>query len=339
MKDEQALIYVLFGQDDFSLQESLTEIKKGLGEQELLAINTTVLDGQQLTLNQLKGTCDTMPFLAQKRLVIVEGLLGRFEPKARGGARQRNSTPKLARLDGPRALSAYIKEMPASTVLVLTDGRIRNSNPLLAELSPVATVKTFPMLKDAGLRDWIRRRVADGGGSISPQAVRLLTELIGGNLWVMATEIEKLLTYASGRRIEERDIDLVVGYAKEASIFILVDAILDRRIASAQQLLHQLLDEGAASPYILAMIVRQIRLIVRAKELNRQKVTLGEIQNRLGLTSQHALRRILDQAKGYPMEQLEEAYRKLLQTDLSIKTGRYQGELALTLLITELCQG
>jgi len=78
--------------------------------------------------------------------------------------------------------------------------------------------------------------------------------------------------------------------------------------------------------------------MVRARELVRQKKTRDEIQSRLGLTSEFALRKTLAQAERYPVERLREAYHKLLEADLSIKTGKYGAELALNILIAELCQ-
>ncbi|GAI25075.1 unnamed protein product [marine sediment metagenome] len=56
-------------------------------------------------------------------------------------------------------------------------------------------------MRDAGLRQWIQRHVTEQGGSISPQAVNLLAKRIGGNLWIMANEINKLILFTSGRRI------------------------------------------------------------------------------------------------------------------------------------------
>jgi DNA polymerase III delta subunit len=50
------------------------------------------------------------------------------------------------------------------------------------------------------------------------------------------------------------------------------------------------------------------------------------------------LRKTLEQAGGYSLQRLKEGYHKLLETDLSIKTGKYGGELALNILIAELCQ-
>ncbi|MFC2068855.1 hypothetical protein ACFLTP_07630, partial [Chloroflexota bacterium] len=59
---------------------------------------------------------------------------------------------------------------------------------------------------------------------------------------------------------------------------------------------------------------------------------------RLGLTSEFALNKIVEQANKYSITQLKIVYNKLLETDLSIKTGRYSGELALNILIAELCR-
>jgi hypothetical protein len=67
------LVYILFGTDDFSLRQKLEEIKSTLGDKESLALNTSVLDGRRLTAPQLINTCNTVPFLANCRLVIVEG--------------------------------------------------------------------------------------------------------------------------------------------------------------------------------------------------------------------------------------------------------------------------
>jgi DNA polymerase III delta subunit len=65
------LLYVLQGEDDFSLSRALDGIKKGLGDPSMLATNTTVLDGQKVTPDELRAVVDTVPFLAEKRLVIV----------------------------------------------------------------------------------------------------------------------------------------------------------------------------------------------------------------------------------------------------------------------------
>jgi len=332
------LLYILWGQDDFSLYESLEEIKRGIGDQALLAVNTTILDGQQLTLDQLRTVCETVPFLAEKRLVIVRGLLGRFEPKGKSSRQKKNALVTNQQSDY-KSFGDYISKIPDSTILVLIDNiRIGSDNPLFKELSPKAKVKAFPLLRGSKLRQWVQKYVAREGGSISPRAVDLMAELVGSDLRIMANEINKLILFTSGRRIEEEDVKRVASCAQEASVFAMIDAIFEFKVAIAEQLLQQLLQRGAHPAYLLVMLSRQVQMIVQVKELRNRRKSEKEIQDKLGLTSEFAWHKLSEQAGKYPMERLNNIYRKLLETDLSIKTGKYGGELALNLLIAELCQ-
>lgn len=331
------MLHILLGQDDFSLRQALEEIKTSAGDPTLLATNTTTLDGQQLTLDQLRTVCETAPFLTAQRLVIVNGLLEHFEPKRRTRNR-RKARPIANQPNELKSFSSYIARIPDSTTLVLIDGQIGSKNPLLKELSAKTRVKSFPLLKNDRLRQWIGQRVKQEGGSISAEAVNLLVKFIGSDLWIMTSEINKLVLFTSDRRIEEEDVKRLVSHAQEANVFAMVDAILESKAGVAQQLLQRLLESGAAPAYLLVMLSRQVRMIVQARELKSQRKAEYEIQNRLGLTSEFALHKVLEQANRYPMKQIIAVYHKLLETDLFIKTGKYDGELALNLLIADLCQ-
>jgi len=193
-------------------------------------------------------------------------------------------------------------------------------------------------LKDSQLRQWIQLRVKAEGGSISAAAVNLLARLVGSNLWIMASEINKLVLFTAGRPIEETDVKAAVSHAQEASVFTMVDAILEFKAGVAEHLLQQLLQEGAAPAYLLVMLSRQVQMVVRARELSQQRQSKAEIQKRLGLALEFVLLKVLEQASRHPLWRLREVYHKLLETDLAIKTGKYDGELALNILIAELCQ-
>jgi len=203
---------------------------------------------------------------------------------------------------------------------------------------PKAKVKSFPLMKEAELRQWIKERVAREGGSVSPQAVNLMAKQVGSNLWIMANEINKLILFTAGRRIEAEDVSALASHTQETTVFDMVDAILNFQAKAAEQSLQQLLQRGAAPAYLLVMLSRQSQLIVRAKGLKSKIRNRTEIQNRLGLTSEFVLRKTLEQADRYSWQRLKELYHKLLEADMSIKTGRFDGELALNILIAELCQ-
>jgi DNA polymerase-3 subunit delta len=333
------LLYILAGPDDFSRSEALAEIKRGLGDREMLDSSTTVLDGRQLTPDELGSVCQSLPFLAEKRLVVVEGLLERFEFKTKPG-KQKGATKISARQNDHKSLAAVVEGLPDSTVLVLVDSEVKKANPLYKALSPRAKIMLFPLLRNNELRQWIGRRVAKEGGSISNRAQDLLAKLVGGNLWLMSGEIAKLVLYTAGKCIEEEDVRAVVGYSQQASVFAVVDAILESRAGLGQQALQQLLQAGVAPAYLLFMLTRQVRMLVRTRELIKEGKSEIEIQDRLGITADFVWRKTAEQASRYTSERLKEIYRRLLEADLAIKTGRYKsnGELALDILVAELCR-
>jgi DNA polymerase-3 subunit delta len=333
------LFYILYGKDDFSLQQALEGIKNELGNRDMLAVNTNLLDGQQVNLSQLKDACGAVPFLCSHRLVIVRGLLGRFESKSGSGRRATRSRAKPSSgLEEWMGLADFVGQMPPTTVLVLIDGEVKANNRLMKSLASRAKVMGFAPLSDRNVGDWIQDRVRRGGGTISPGAVKLLVGLVGADLWAMSGEVDKLLAYCSDQVITEDIVKQVTSYAREASIFALVDAILEGRRSVAQQLLHRLLQEGASPSYVLAMITRQLRLIVIAKDMG-QKLHRPESRDRLEPTSDYGLEKAIRQSKAYTLERIKNAYQKLLEADIAIKTGKYDSDLALDLLVVELGQG
>jgi DNA polymerase-3 subunit delta len=330
------LLHVLIGADDYSIRQALVEIKKGIGDATALMTNTTVLDGRQVTLEHLRSACETVPFLAEKRLVIVEGLLERFEAKAKTGKKKTSRQP-----DKPEeyiAIAEAMKKLPPFTELVLLGGEINERNPLLRELSTVIKVKIFSLLNRPQLSQWIERRVTGAGGSISPNALALLVRFVGHDLWTMAGEVDKLTQFAGGRRIEEADVKAVVSDAQEANVFAMVDAVMESRVGVAQELLQQQFRQGAAPAQLLTMLARQVRIIFQVKEMRDRGKSRGDIQHKLGLNSDFLINKAWAQADKYSMVRLREAFHKLLEADLSIKTGKLDGEIALDILVAELGQ-
>jgi DNA polymerase-3 subunit delta len=330
------LLHVLTGADDFSIRQALGEIKKGIGDATALMTNTTVLDGRQVTVEQLRAAGETVPFLADKRLVIIEGLLERYEPPGRNG---RKKAPRLSvRPEEIKAIADVIKHLPPFTELVIIGGDVKSGNPLLRELGAGAGVRSFPLLKGPRLGEWVEQRVTAAGGNISPQAVAVLVKFVGSDLWTMAGEVDKLTQYASGRRIEEADVRAVVSSTQEASVFAMVDAILEARVGAAQELLQQQFRQGGAPAQLLVMLSRQARIIFQVKEMRDRGKTRGEIQSKLGLMQDFVLNKAWEQANKYSLARLREVFHRLLEADLAIKTGKLDGEIALDILVTELGQ-
>ena len=331
------MLYIFSGQDDYSIRQALAQLKEENGDAFGLDDSTTVMDGQKLTTAELVAVSHALPFLSGKRLVIVNGLLSRFNPQRRA-RRNGNARRKEEKNDQHLEFVECLSNVPDSTVLVLIDTEIINGNPLFKELSSKATVKTFAPMKEPQLREWIEKRVAAQNGHISSRTANLLARMVGSDLWVMANEVDKLVLFTLGRDIEEKDIQALVSYSQQGNVFNLVDAIMAQNAQQAERLLQHLLDGGAAPTYLLAMITRQFRLILRARELREQRLKNTEIQSRLGLSSDWLVRKVLEQSTRFTTPRLKDIYHHLLDTDVATKTGGMEPELALTVLVAELCQ-
>ncbi len=312
------MLHILYGVDDFSIHEALERLKAQVGPLDVLDANVTRGHVSSFSPQQIQALCHTGPFLASKRLVIVDGLLSMFDgrrPSRRGRGNRDDSSQWLS-------MAEYVPDMPPSTDLILLDGPIGRTNAMLGRLSPLGQVKEFPALRGAGLSRWIQDRAAAKECAISGEGVRLLAELVGGNLWTLDSELEKLSLYCAGRKVEGEDVRLLVSFANEMSVFNAVDAILERKYSEALRIMRRLMEGGATGPYIVAMVARQVRLLLLAKDLEVREVPGNQMGGRLGVPSGWVLNKVREQGRRYSTAALESLHRGLLETDLAVKTGR-----------------
>ena len=124
-----------------------------------------------------------------------------------------------------------------------------------------------------------------------------MADLVGGDLWTLDQELEKLSLYAAGREIGEQDVRLMVSQVREASIFEAVDAMIDGRSQVALRLLAQLRDDGREPQYIIAMVERQLRLLALAQDSIERRLPQNELKRALGTSSDFVVRKTMDQAR------------------------------------------
>jgi DNA polymerase-3 subunit delta len=324
------MLYVFFGKDSFSLRERLEELRASLDADGMLSSSTSVLDERRVTLAEVTAACDTVPFMSAHRLVIVEGLLSRFG----GGGRGRK---RGGEVEAWLPLAEYVGRMPPSTHLVLVDTEAEGDSALVEALRGKGEVREFRPLVQRAVSDWIRARAASKGLQLSPAAARLLADFVGNDLWALSGEMEKLSIYAGGSPIGEDDVRTLVAAVREATVFPLVDAIVEGRPAAAIKLLRQMFRQGSGPQYVLAMIQRQLRHLAVAREM----LDAGESGRSIGQALRlhdFALEKLLDQARRYSQPRLRSAFQLVLDADLQIKRGVYDGELALELLVHDLAE-
>lgn len=328
------LIYVFYGEDDFSSSKAITPLVEAVGPEDMRDSNITVIDGGRFSVDNFGAAAMVVPFLAERRLVIVRGLLATAETQRAGRRGRRTKANDDSRITG---LSKLLPDLPSSTDVIFVDGKIGTDNPILAEIKALGPdlVKQceYPPMRRDSISEWIRVHTAAKGTSIEPQAVAELAEILGPDLWALDSAIEKLAIYVGNRSITLADVHGLVTGNRESNVFELVDAIMEKRSTNAFNVNERLLNSGATGPYLLSMITRQVRMVAIAQDLASRKVPSNEWGQHIGTSSDFVIRKTSEQARRFSDQAVRDLYRLLLETDLAMKTSDTTEEMALTQLL------
>ncbi len=350
------MFYLLHGDDEFTSREQL----KKLRQQGNFDYNQDSYSGGEVTLATITATCDTLPFLTDSRLVVVEGLPKKRRNETASSPSEANpvnadeTTASVAagksskakkskksskantatRAGFEKGLANYILSMPDSTVLiVLVDEILEASNPLLKAAEQHGKVLQSTLPKGGALESWITKRAKSIGVSITSEAAALLANFIGNQLRLLANELDKLATYVGkGATITADDVHKLSAHVQEARIFDLTDALAQRNRKQALDILHDLLTDGEPPLKLLSTITTQVRSLLLVKELAQKGMRPPQIATTLGIAPFLATKAAQQVSKFTPA-QLEGAYRQLLATDAALKRSRMAPEMALDLLV------
>ncbi len=315
------MLFVLHGENGLQRREALEAIiaQSGLPT-DLRDMNTETLEGS-VGPGDLRRACSVMPFLGEVRIVIARDTLS----SSRG--------------DAAREIVAILGAVPPTTILIFDEGKTLPKRHPVFSLDDDIEVKVqhFALPDVRELPQWIRDRTAQHGGKIEPRAAAILAQNIGANLQLLDQEIQKLLLYVGERsEITVEDVQIMVPYVQSADvIFQMVDALGQRDPRRAATDLHRLLDVGEHPLGIFGMIVRQFRLLIQVRWMIDRHQPQQQIVSRLKLHP-YVVRKIHAQADRFSLDQLRDAYRILMETDLSIKRGEIPVETGLDLLIAQL---
>jgi len=320
------VFYVLHGDDIYTQTEELDRLRDRMDDTGMAELNTTLLDGRTVTWEELRQHCDSLPFLSDRRLIIVSGLLTRLAQRGAGVTDQQF----LERL------IEHLPHLPPTTRLVFVEDRpLPHRHPVLAlaRSQEDGYERAFAQPSEHALTRWVYQRVSQEGGHIESQAVHALCTFVGDDLYKLHHEVQKLVAYTDGQRaITEDDVHTLTPQARQGNIFDLVDALGQRNGSLAASTYHDLLAMGEHPLGILGMITRQFRLMIQVKELSPQFPAVSALAHALH-QSPYPIRKILAQSHNYSMKQLHTIYHKLLEVDVAIKTGQTEATLALDTLI------
>jgi DNA polymerase-3 subunit delta len=331
-------VYVLYGEDTFGRDEAVVTLKERMRSLPAGEHNLTEL-GPETTVAALRQAADVVPFLADRRMVFVRGLLGRLA--GRGAARRgRQPARKTASDNAPdeyQVLLDYLPDVPQTTSLVLVeDGRL-NPDPLVAAIPRGrAAVREYPRVLDVPA--WVRGRAKLIGVDLDEAAVRELAILGASDLRRLDSELRKLADYSAGRNVTRADVrEMVVG--REVQTWALLDGLAERRADKALRALRALFNQGESPEALLGrdiaphyrrlMVARELSLASREERARVDVAALGLNPATVGKWT--------EQAAAFDRDELERALELLLDLDRQIKTGETSPEPSLELAIVQLC--
>ena len=303
--------YLFEGPEENIKAAALAQLRKALLPEGMEELNETVLEAP--ATDALIAAAETLPFLADRRLVIV-----REHPALTG------------RGEGDDRLKEYMATVPDTAVIVfIVRGKADARKKLYTAIKKHGNIVTFNPLTDAELNQWIVRAFAAMGKSCSPQTASLLSFTVGGGTALLRQEIDKLAALAGEREtITDEDVRQVATRSVECTIFEMVDAVVARQEGRAFGLLRDMLTSGEQRMGILAMLLRQYRLLQHVKIMQYEKKTPQDIKSRLGIAP-FAAERCIRQAAAYTGGEVRQAVDICLTTEMNVKSGVYNDEGAL----------
>ena len=315
-------VYLFYGPEGYIRKSALATMQKKLLMPGLESMNCTFM--QSPTAQQIIENCETLPMMGDWRLVIVQGLALLESGKAKDEAQE------------SAALCDYLPRVPPTTCLVFECEAPDKRKKLCQALMKLTGAVSFDTLSDARLAQWMNQTLKPLGKKMDAQACAQLAFTSGRDLTILHGELQKLAAYVGERAvITQEDIERVATHTAECTVFAMVDALVDGQAQQAFSLLSVLLESGEERLGVLALITRQYRQMMYAKDMMDSRMPQAQMMKALGVPS-FALNKLMRRAGRRTMAQLREQLDLCVKTDYDIKRGAVREEAGLDRLMLAL---
>ena len=315
-------VYLFYGPEGYIRKSALATMQKKLLMPGLESMNCTFM--QSPTAQQIIENCETLPMMGDWRLVVVQGLALLESGKAKDEAQE------------SAALCDYLPRVPPTTCLVFECEAPDKRKKLCQALMKLTGAVSFDTLSDARLAQWMNQTLKPLGKKMDAQTCAQLAFTSGRDLTMLHGELQKLAAYVGERAvITQEDIERVATHTAECTVFAMVDALVDGQAQQAFSLLSVLLESGEERLGVLALITRQYRQMMYAKDMMDSRMPQAQMMKALGVPS-FALNKLMRRAGRRTMAQLREQLDLCVKTDYDIKRGAVREEAGLDRLMLAL---
>jgi DNA polymerase-3 subunit delta len=320
-------VYLFYGDDRYSLNQKLKfwqdEFIKKYGENAL-----EIVYGEKLDTSDFATNLETLPFLSEKRLVVVKNFLD------------------LGKEDEQKKVASAIENTPDFCLLIFQENEVpKKTNPIYKKIAKIGTLQEFKVLSPSEITKWIVDKAKKENLKISFFTANYLTQQCGPELWSISNELEKLALFADNKEITKEMIDTLCIPSLTSSIFKLTDEVAQKNVKASLKTFGILKDSGEELNGIFFMLVRHFRILTQVQELVSKGENAPEITKKL---KQHpfVIQKTSVQARNFDQKKLITIYEEMLDIDTKVKTGiikSYKGdnrefELAIEKFIINCCK-
>lgn len=309
-------LYLLYGEEAYLRRQYRDKLKAALVPQED-AMNCSVYSGKDINANEVVDLAGTMPFFAERRVVIVENS-GWFK-------------------SGNDQIAALVKSLPDTTCMIFVEAEVDKRGKLYKAVTANGCAALCEMQDEATLRKWVMGLLKKENKTITPDALNLLLDKTGTNMENIRREVEKLVCYRYYEDgITAADVEELCIVQIQNQIFDMVEAVAQKKQKQALGLYYNLLALKEAPMKILALTARQFHMLLQVKEMKSKGYQESDIARQTGLNPYFLKKKYIPQAAQFKLPQLEAALRTCVEAEENIKTGRMSDMLSVELIIVSL---
>ncbi|MED4603913.1 DNA polymerase III subunit delta [Paenibacillus validus] len=326
-KGQFAPVYVCYGSESYLIQEFVQRLTEHLIEPEQRAFAVGRYDLAETPIDAVIEEAETLPFLAERKLVVASGAA--FLTGAKESGKVEHNMDRL---------TAYLKAPAEFTVLVLTVSadKLDERKKIVKALKDADRLVPCGMLGEAELTQWLQQQADKAGFSFAPGAAEQLIQYAGTSLQTLVKEVEKCSLYiGSGGVITTDDLGQLVTKTVEQDIFQMVEHIVQMKMEDAFTMLAELLRRKEEPIKIVMLIARQFRIILQVKDMTQQGYSQQQIAGQIGVHP-YAVKIAAGQAGRFDTGRLMSILQQLADLDYRMKSGKIDKVLGLELFLLRL---
>jgi DNA polymerase-3 subunit delta len=335
--------YVLAGDETFLLDRCRAAVLKAYVSPDLRDFCLSDIDLSETSIFEALDRAQTPSLMAPFQVIFIRNVRQLY---TRGAKKEEFAAlDRYFRSPNPQALLIFVADflrIPSDTRRMDLDDKNRFER-LTETLGEHCGIVELARVTEEDAMRWTVATAQDAGARIDPDAARELVDALGADMMLIASELEKLLLYASGRgRITLGDVETMVLAAKQRSLYELTDAISARDRVRALALLQGLLNTSDAGEdaaighlYMLARTFRQM-LVILEKNVRDSRAIWQALWQGFRMPP-FAADDLIRQARRYKSRrELTRALRLVARADLELRSSPPDKRLVLERLIYDL---